>query len=271
MKTNILILLLITPIWVFCQEIKQNQLSLTWGAGHLTRQDLIFSPMIHRDFSAIHILLGYEWKKKRVQNIELSFSSFNPALTQGSYLEYGEVKTIYPHSFSFVTIYYGLGKQIKSNHKIAMDAGGFFHPDIQVLNYAYGRTGPYFGYFASLGIGVFGNIRYQINSVNQLKAELRLPLAAWIARSPYLVNDDEFIENTSSHNSFKTFLAFIGDGELAFWNRWQKADLLVQYHHRFTNSITAGAGYRFSVLHHAEPRNLLSIENFLTLNLSYNF
>jgi hypothetical protein len=271
MKTNIIILLLIIPVWAFCQEMRQNQLSITWGAGHLARQDLIFSPMIHRDFSAMHILIGYESKKKAVQNIEFSFSSFNPALTQGSYFEFGEIKTIHPHSLTFVTVYYGLGKQILSNHKIAVDAGGFFHPDIQMLNYVYGRTGPYFGYFASFGLGVFGNIRYQMNSLNRLTAGLRIPLAGWIARSPYLVNDDEFIENTSSHNSFKTFLAFIRDGELAFWNRWQKADLLVQYHHRFTKSITAGAGYRFSILHHTEPRNLLSIENFLTLNLIYHF
>jgi hypothetical protein len=152
-----------------------------------------------------------------------------------------------------------------------MDAGGFFHPDIQVLNYTYGRTGPYFGYFASFGLGVFGNIGYQFNSANRLKAELRLPVVAWIARSPYLVNDDEFIENTASHNSFKTFLAFIEDGELASWNKWQKAGLLLQYHHRFTSSIAVGAGYRFSVLHYAEARNLLSIENILTLNLNYHF
>jgi hypothetical protein len=110
-----------------------------------------------------------------------------------------------------------------------------------------------------------------LKAANRLEAELRLPVAAWISRSPYLVNDDEFIENTASHNSIKTFFSFIEDGELAWWNKWQKAGLLVQYHRRFTNRISAGAGYRFSVLHHAEPRNLLSFENYLTLNVNYHF
>jgi hypothetical protein len=271
MKKYIFLFLLVAPGMVFCQEVKQKQLTISWGAGNLVRQDIIFSPMIHRDFSMLNFSVGYKRKKGMVQNLEASFSSFNPALTDGSYFEDGEEKTMNPHTFSFISIYYGFGKQITKNEKSVMDAGIFFQPDIHVLNYAYGRTGPYFGYFASFGFGVSGNIRYQVNNSNWLEAELRLPVAAWISRSPYLVNDDEFIENTASHNSIKTFLAFIEDGNLAWWNRWQKAGFLVQYHHHFTSRISAGAGYRFSALHHAEPRNLLSFENYFTLNVNYNF
>jgi hypothetical protein len=103
-------------------------------------------------------------KKRMVQNVEVSFSSFNPSLTEGSYFENGEEKPLIPTPFHLLSIYYGLGIQITRNEKSVMDAGVFFQPDIQVLNYVYGRTGPYFGYFASFGLGVFGNIQYQFKS-----------------------------------------------------------------------------------------------------------
>jgi hypothetical protein len=57
-------LLLMAPGMVFCQEDKQRQLTISWGAGNLVRQDLIFSPMIHKDFSTMHFSVGYERKKK---------------------------------------------------------------------------------------------------------------------------------------------------------------------------------------------------------------
>jgi hypothetical protein len=271
MKKYTIFIFLLAPVLAFCQEEKQKQLSLTWGAGSLIRQDLIFSPMIHRDFSATHFSIGYERKKQMVHNIEVSFSSFNPSLSEGSYFEYGEEKNLYSHSLSLVSIYYAMGRQTVVNEKFEMGAGAFFHPDIQVLNYVYGRTGPYFGYFASLGLGVFGRIEYHVNIASWLKAELRLPVLAWVARSPYLVNDDEFIENIASHNSLKTFRSFIEDGELTTLNKLQQAGLLVQYHYRFTKRVSAGAGYRFLVLHHTEPRNLLSLENFLALNVNFHF
>lgn len=271
MKKWILLIMMAIPSLSFSQEENQKMFSLSWGAGHLMRQDIIFSPFIHSDFSAAHVALEYERQRQWVQNIEVSFSAFNPTLTEGTYFEHGEEKTLHPHSFSFISVYYGLGKQLTGNEKPAIKAGGFFNPDIQVLNYVYGRTGPYFGYVASFGLGIFATVDYQITPMNRLNAEIRLPVASWITRSPYLVNDDEFIENTSSHNTFKTFLAFIGDGKPASWNKWQQAEFTMQYHRRLLNKVSAGVGYGFYFLHHAEPRNLLSFENYFTLHVHYHF
>jgi len=72
---------------------------------------------------------------------------------------------------------------------------------------------------------------------------------SWLARSPYLVNDDEFIENTSSHSGFKTFTSFIGDGKLVSWNSWQSFDLEIKYLSHLNKKWQLGAAYLFEFIH----------------------
>ncbi len=260
----------LTASLCFGQETKrENALTLSFGPGYIMRQDLIFSPAIHRDFSLMNLGLDYTRDAKFFQKVSIRYANFNPMVVKPyEFTVHGEPNTAYPHSFNIIDLDYQFGKNIKETKNATITAGGLFSTDIQAMNYVYGRISS-FGYLAALGLGAFGTYERPINEKNKLSATLKLPLFAWLARSPYLVNDDEFIENISSHSGFKTFMAYLGDGQMATWNKMQTFDLELKYEYDLSERWEFGAAYLLEFIHMSQPRNLLSFHN--SLNLSANF
>lgn len=92
-------------------KIRPNALSLSVGPGHLARQDLIFSPTIHRDFTGLNFGLEYTRQAKLFQKASLRYGSFNPMVIPSyEFNIHGEEQTAYPHSFNLLDVDYLLGK-----------------------------------------------------------------------------------------------------------------------------------------------------------------
>lgn len=249
----------------------KNALSLHFGPAFIARQDLVFSPFIHGDFSFLNIGAGYTRKAKLFQKVNLRFANFNPMVAEPyEFAVHGENYTAYPHSLSLIDLDYQLGKRISENQRSVITAGGLYSTDIQALNYVYGRIGS-FGYYSAFGLGIFGTYERPVSEKSHLAATLQLPLIAWLARSPYLVNDDEFIENISSHSGLKTFMAFIGDGEFVSWNKMQTLDLELKYEYSLNERWGLSAAFQFDFVHVSQPRNLLSFRNSLDFSACYKF
>jgi hypothetical protein len=268
-------ILLSTTIWLatltcFAQEQeKQNMFSLNVGPGFIARQDLIFSPLIHKSFTFLNVGIAYTREAKLFQKASLRFGNFNPMVaTPYNFTIHGETHTAYPHSFNVIDLDYLIGKNVKEFQKSTLAVGGLFTMDVQAMNYVYGRTSS-FGYYSLLGLGMFGRHQYSLTKKSKIATTLQLPFINWLARSPYLVNDDEFIENTSSHSGFKTLISFIGDGQFVTWNRMQTFDLEINYIYDLNERWKFGAGYVFEFIHSSQPRNLLSYRQ--SINLSANF
>lgn len=252
------------------QDLKNN-FSLSLGAGHIARQDLVFSPFVHKDFTPINIGLEYTRNAESYQNLKFKFASFNPMLTSPyEYILDGEKKIASQHSFTLIDLDYSFGKKINQTGKSNTIVGALFSTDVQMLNYEYGRIGS-FGYYSTFGMGGFISKDYQINEKGRFYARFALPLLNWLSRSPYLVNDDEFIENISSHSGAKTFFAFIGDGKLTTLNKLQTFDLEAKYIYQLNNKWEIGAGYLFEFIHSKEPRSLLSFQNSLFVSTNFKF
>ena len=249
----------------------KNALSFQYGPGFIARQDLVFSPFAHNDFSLLNTGVSYTRNAKLFQKVNLRFAGFDPMLT-GPYefTVHGELFTAYPHSFSLIDLDYRIGKGITESQKSVFSAGGLYSTDIQALNYAYGRIGS-FGYYSAFSLGAFGTYGRQVTERGHLEATLQLPLIAWLARSPYLVNDDEFIENISSHSGFKTFMAFVGDGEMVTWNKMQTLDLELIYAFSLNERWGLSAAYQFEFIHVSRPRTLLSFRNSLYFSAHFIF
>jgi hypothetical protein len=256
----------------FSQEIPpKNTLTFSAGFSHLTRQDLVFSPFIHRDVSAINIRLGYARSGKLYQQVNLRYTNFAPMLVDPyPFFDLGEQKTAGPHNFTWLDIDYLLGKKIIQKGKSSATFGGLISADIQLLNYVYGRIGNT-GYVFSFGLGPFIKYDYQISDKNKVSAKLQLPLAYWLARSPYLVNDDTYIENISSHSDLKSFGAFIGDGSFATLNEIQTFDLNLEYLYTLSPKWKLGADYHLAFQHVRSPRMLLSFQNSLYFSANFIF
>jgi hypothetical protein len=163
-----------------------------------------------------------------------------------------------------------LGKKLKVFNKSSVTIGGIITSDIQQFVYVYGSNGD-FGYFTSTGLGGFGKYNYNFNERHMLTAVIRFPVISWLARSPYLVHDDEFFENTVSQSGFKIMMNLIGDGKPVTLNRIQSFDFETKYSYNLSNRFSLGAGYLFEFIHSGQPRNLLSIRNMMLVSLSYRF
>jgi len=262
----------LTTLSSFGQEItKKNALSLRIGGGFIMHQDLIFSPFIHKDFSLMNLGLDYTRKAHFFQKVSLRYANFNPMIAEPyEFTVHGQPNTAYTHNFNLIDLDYHFGRKIKETKNASIAAGGLFSSEIQAMNYVYGRIGS-FGYFASFGLGGFGTYERQISVKSKLEATLKLPLVAWLARSPYLVNDDEFIENISSHSGFKTFVAFLGDGQMTFWNKVQTLDFELKYKYSVGERWEFRAACLSEFIHMSQPGNLLSLQNSLNLSATFKF
>lgn len=250
---------------------RKNSFSLHIGAAQLIRQDLIFSPFIHSDISSTNIGLDYTREAKLYHKLILRYSNFQAMVADPyEFSVHQKTEPAYPHSFNFIELDYLIGKKVRQEDNSSLTVGGVLAADVQVMNYAYGRISS-FGYYSTLGLGLFADYAIVINEKNKLSASIQLPLVQWIARPPYIGIDDEFIENISSHSRFKTFMAFIGDGKFSTWNTVQNVDLSLKYSYSINAKWNIGASYRFEFIHSSQPRNLLSFRNALNLFTTINF
>lgn len=259
--------LLMLPLFmvVHAQEEKNNQLSLYIGPASIARQDLIFSPFIHQGLSPLVGVLKYEKNKKIHQYVRLDYSGFSAGLeTPYDYIYNGGVDTAYQHSFTFVALRYGNGRYLgKSDHPRSM-IGGAINLDVQAMNYQYGRSS-YFGYFSTIGLHAWYKYTILDTEKSRLTGRIEMPLVSWLARSPYLINDDEFIENTFSHNGFSTFFAFLGDGHIATWGELHRADIELEYQYKLSEKFSLGAAWRLAFIHAGKPVDLFSYQHSLNV------
>jgi hypothetical protein len=248
-----------------------NSIQLQLGLSSSARQDLIFSPFIHNDLSPINVGIRYQKEKTFYQNLHVRFSSLKPSLIESyEFYDNNEINQLSPHIFFIVDLDYWLGKELRRSEQSATRVGMALNADIQALNYSYGRFSS-FGYYSALGLGGFISHTHNINERNKITGQIALPLFSWLARSPYLLNDDEYIENISSRSGLKTFLAFISDGNFATLNKLQTLDFRVNYTYKLTDRWEFGCDYLFEFIHSKEPRNLLSCRNSIFLNTTLKF
>lgn len=226
--------------------------------------------MIHKDLSVINAGISFTAEGSFYHNVILRFSSFSPSVTPSfSYFEDGELKSAAPHSFILVNVAYSGGKKWQAGLG-EIGTGLLLLADVQALNYAYGRISS-FGYFSAIAAGGFLTYFRPTGEKGRISAFLNLPVISLYSRSPYLVNDDEYIENISSHSGVKTFMAFIADGKVVTWNKLQYINTGIKYEHDLSGRWGIGASWEFDFIHAASPRKLLSFRNTFYLSSFFRF
>lgn len=267
--------LLLTAVFLFTAGMlaaQQHQLSVGLGFSRIDRQDQIFSPFVQSGYSAQQLDVQWQRQGRLVQFAGLSYSGFAasrfPAFDYIKKPEL-EVKTMLPNTFNFIQLEYGLGKQWQSG-AYTFGVGGSLQNSVQALNYQYGEAS-FFGYFAAFSLSPWWNVSRTVGKKGRLQAEISVPVVSWVARSPYLVNDDEFIENISAHRGIRIFTNLIADGELQFPDRLQKVTASLGYSHAWNNRWTTGLRYRCQFVRHTDPLTLLSYQNDLRLEIGWKF
>lgn len=256
------------PAVVLSGQTSTQRFSLNVGFSTIARQDQIFSPFIHSGNTFTNLGFTWEQSKRLNQFLELQFS--NTAAAAGEPYDYSwhpdpEVFSTYPHNFTFLELNYGLGKSWQQG-KATFRAGGVLENNVQALNH---NPGPFsfFGYFISSGVAPQIGLNLPAGRKGAFDFALQTPLVSWVARSPYLVNDDEFIENTSVHNSLGTLVRFIGDGALQLPDQLQKLTLSARYQHNAGKRLDIGLAYRLQFIRHTEPLTLLSYQHQFSIRI----
>lgn len=262
-------ILLFTATWLSAQ---QNTLRLGVGFSRIDRQDQIFSPFVHSGGSVQHLDLHWQRNGRWVQYTDISYSGFS--VSRFDAFDYTkkpepETKTTLPHTFTLVELNYGLEKQWQTG-AFTFGLGGAIENTVQALNYQYGEAS-FFGYFAAFSLSPRLNISRTAGPKGLLQAGISAPVMSWTARSPYLVNDDEFIENASAHRGLAIFGNLIEDGQLQFPDRLQKVTADLSYTRLLGRNLTAGLRYRCRFIRHTDPLPLLSYRNDIRLEIGLRF
>lgn len=263
MKKLTLLALLLCP----AAHAQQHRLGIELGGTHLIRQDLIFSPNIHKSTSPLHI--GLSWEKGDHSALLLRFSVLSASASAAfDFSHQGETQRSAPHSFLFGDLAYRKGWAFVDRPEIRILAGFQVGAKIQSLNYQYGRIGS-FGYYFQSGVGPFLQASYRWKERNSLTVRASQSALAWIARSPYLVNDDEFIENISSHHTLTMLAELVADGELKNLFHYKDIEAEVNYRRSLSRRWDTGIAYRFGYINVENPRPLHSLQHSALLHLAY--
>jgi hypothetical protein len=256
------------PTDVIAQHTATHSITLDIGPSHLQRQDLVFSPFIHSATSGLNGGLQLEKSKRWLTRYRIQYAGFSAGLqTPYDYIYEGDVKTAQAHSFTFVSLAYSAGAFLGKKEINQPVLGGSLQLDVQALNYQYGRYS-FFGYYSTTAASVWYQHKLHVGKKSVLSGQVQLPLASWLARSPYLVNDDEFIENTYSHSGITTLLELIADGDVATWDELQRVDVDLHYHLNPQAKWQFGIRYGMTFIRSALPRPLTSIQQDLHLTIT---
>ena len=276
MKTTKIILLLLF-LWTFngySQDAKTNSLTLNWGVGNLHRQDVNFSPFIHKSWSGLNLGLVYEHTGKQYHRVYSRFGRYT-AFHEGPFTynteEKGELKQVetLPHSFNMLDLNYTLGFKVMSSEKVTILLGGQARNLLNIGDYEYGNSGIGFYNFA-FGIDVWSSAKYKLSDKHSLGAELSLPIFSWVTRSPYLGQDDQYFRDVAKNKVFDSIGNYLRRGELQSWGGFQRVDFQMNYTYALSEKWNLKATYSLNMNFSKTPQSYTSIENVLMIGAQIN-
>jgi hypothetical protein len=251
-------------------EKPTNSIGIYWGTGNLKKQDLIFTPFVHQSWSPVNVMLNYERSGKLEQRASIRYGHYGAQTGDPfSYIIDGETYSKYGHSFNLVDLNYSLGVKLVENEQWKFILGGRIRARFQISDYDFGSAGS-FGYYIPMGLDAWVNLKYDPGSKHRFEANLNLPLFSGVARSPYMGQDDGYMERISVHGDLKIFFEHVKTAEIQSWGTSQIVDLDLRYHYALNDRWELGAGYMFSMNLHSTPARLTSYEHLFLIGTTIN-
>jgi len=252
-----------------------SSLRLNWGMGQIKTQDLIYTPVLHEEWSPFNLAVTYSHSHRLVHRVYVKFSRYTPSVVE-PYTFYwdtpDEPSTTGTHQFNILDLNYSLGKAVVSGNKLSLVFGASSRNRLHQASYCYGPDWlSHFGYYFSFGLDIWSQMSYAIGNSSRLSMNLALPLFAYIARSPYMAQNDDYFENAFSHKPIPTVMAYIKDGELQSWGQSRSMDLDLSYEYGLSEKWSLGASYWLSMNFNSNPVPFRSVEQIISLSATFNF
>ncbi|MCU0447328.1 MAG: hypothetical protein MUE85_20725 [Microscillaceae bacterium] len=257
----------------FAQD-RPNALRLSYGLQHQLRQDQLFSPLVYKGLAIPNLALAYQrFNESSIHQAEIGFSLYN--MRNGKEFEYLDWLNLTPKkglssSFIDIKLNYTFLKKIFTANDFSIYLGAKSSNEIEAFFYEFGRFST-FGYTGIFSLNPAIQFNYQMPNDDRLFLALDVPVVAWVARSPYAVNDDDFIERQSSHKTLPTLARLMADGKLQTLNQVKNIRLQAAYQRFISERLSLEALYEFNYQYLKQPRPSESIKNNLFLTLSFHF
>lgn len=272
MKKTIILTIFLLAKGLIAQEENKNAITLNWGIGHLTRQDLTASPMIHKDVSPVNAMLGYKHFNKFEHEVEVKFGMYNPKPTESYdfFFEPEEILQTFNHSFILLDVNYSFGKSVYTTDKLKVVAGARMRNRLNASDYAYGAIS-LFAYYFSFGLDARLKMDYEINEKSKLHFSAALPLFSMNSRSPYLATDAEYLMDNYAHKDLSAVINFSKRAKFQSWGKSQGIEIGLGYDYSISEKWSIGCDYLFLANFNQVPTNFSSIENTLFLGAKLKF
>jgi len=275
MKRLIIVLLMVLSFNnLEAQDRTYNSFQLSCGYGHLLRQDISFSSMIHKKWSPINIHADYvRTGAKMTHLIDVKFNLYKPSVTDPFEFYFDDptdLETSYPHSFKQLEVNYSFIFPVYKTDKLYFFVGGRQRNRLVAADYLYAISSS-FSYYFSFGLDVSLHLRYDLNEKNKLGTSLNATLFAFNSRSPYLGFDDQYLEDNYSHSGFKAFLNYVGHAHFQSYGKAQDFDFTAYYERILSEKWSLTGTYYLALNFNQSPTTYASIQNVLLIGGKVKF
>lgn len=275
LKTAFLAFLALCTTLLSAQEKAQSSLGVQIGAGYIMKQDLILSPMIHKQFSLYKVRLEYKRSGKVEQQIDVQFSAYSTSINdqfQYFWHDPDELEVSGKHSFNLLYINYKLGKKLVDREKFDLSAGLRLRSRLNASTYTYGIYWlGHFAYYFAHGVDASVDMNYSLSEKHAVNMGVALPFFSMVSRSPYLVQNAQYYYDNIKNSSVAALFKYIGRSKPQSWGSSQIVDVNLGYSHTISKKLDLDLSYLFSMDLNKAPKKLTQFENSILAGLTYKF
>ena len=246
----------------------RHTLEIAWTTDYRARQDDLMSPLVHQGIAPFGGLFAYRSHGPRnavLAGLEVDSVPAKSGPTFEIATDDGPART-YPSSWVTARIPVGWGRRVVRTDDVDLAIGGMFDTRIEVLSWSYAVTYTT-GYSGTFTLGPWADGRWRPADRWTLEGSITLPLFGWLARSPYALNDDEYIRANQTHNALVAFGAYFANGGLTWVGDHQAVRTRAGAAFALAGRTSLVAAYRFEVLHFTEPLPALAYGHALDLGV----
>ncbi len=259
---------------VHASDETKNEIYVGWGPQVLLRKDQVKSPRLYSGPALLSFEAGYRRTNDAdAHRLSLGYAQgtvrSQPDFTYYSWPD-GEERTTEGDPLTQVRLRYAYLRRFSLSDKLDLAVGPGLDVDVQHGVYV---ISPYAvdGYYGVFALDARAELAYRPSQKHRLVFDMALPLFAWVARSPYSLNDDKQIMANLEHNGMKTFFRYIGRGKFRTWNQLQAVRLSARYDYRLSQRVSLSAGAQARILSLTEPRPLLAHDYGANLAATFHF
>ncbi len=252
----------------------KNEIFLGFGPKVVFRKDQIKSPRLYSGPGLMSFLAGFRRNNEHdAHRVRLGFlTSTVRSQKDFNYLSWPdqESRTTEGDPLTSVRLSYAYLRNIPLRQDLVLRVGPALDMDLQQATYVYSAYGVD-GHYGVFALDAFAEANYKHSDHHRFSAQLGLPLFAWVARSPYALNDDEQTAMNLEHNALKTLFRYIADGQFRTWNQVQAVRLAVRYDYVLSPRWGFSAEGEARILSVTKPRPLMTQDYGINFAVSYRF